>query len=222
MRVGALATLKANRQLGVPPEAAGAAAPAGAGPASDHRVRGRSRPLFSRCLQALCLKGVPVWSAGLTVLGQQDKLGLHLRSQPLCQHVERAKADQAPIPCQLLSSCLKPARRPECASTRSACAADRGARVRGRRCSACGRGQRGGRRRRAQCCQRAAAAPDAAAATAAWLRAVAAAARCSSPCLRAWTAGTPFEGPGYGRGQLQRAAAAPAGEPGPPGLHFRL
>ena len=39
MRVGALATLKANRQLGVPPEAASAAAPAPAGPARD-RVRG--------------------------------------------------------------------------------------------------------------------------------------------------------------------------------------
>ena len=35
MRVGALATLKANRQLGVPPEAASAAAPAPAGPARD-------------------------------------------------------------------------------------------------------------------------------------------------------------------------------------------
>ncbi|KAK9826092.1 hypothetical protein WJX81_001533 [Elliptochloris bilobata] len=47
MRVGTLATLKANRQLGVPPEASTVPA-AGAGPAAEHRAAQRTWPRTAR------------------------------------------------------------------------------------------------------------------------------------------------------------------------------
>ena len=59
MRVGALATLKANRQLGVPPEAAAAAVPVPTGSARENRVRGSGRP--EGCTQVLN-HDVTTWS----------------------------------------------------------------------------------------------------------------------------------------------------------------